>query len=210
VACDLALHLPDPAAASAAPAEVLAVSLRPWGGSPHRLPVALRRRSTAPDDEQVARLAGAVDAVAGRVGLPVRFVAFDAAKDRALHRAVADRLRSDVADLLEPDPAGALAAVAGARAVVAMRYHAGIAALLGHRPAVLLGYGPKVDALAADVGVGFAAVRWDVPDPAAVADALERAIDQAEDGVLDDALARLRARGDANAAVLERLLERAT
>ena len=205
VACDLALHLPDPAPIVD---HVVAVSLRPWSASRHRLPVSLRRTSTARQDASAARLASAVDAVAGVLGLPVRFVAFDRDKDPALHRAVADRLSSEVVEALEPDPAGALAAVARATAVIAMRYHAGVAALLGRRPAVLLGYGSKVEALAADVGPGVVAVPWDVSSPGIVAAAARRAVDGATAGVLDGAVRRLRDRGAGNIAALERLFTR--
>jgi hypothetical protein len=88
-----------------------------------------------------------------------------------------------------------------------MRYHAGIAALLGRRPAVLLTYDPKVRALAGDVGAGFVAVASDRLDPAGMAAAAERACAEAGDGVLDGALARLRSRGVANGRALDRLLE---
>ncbi len=202
VGADLALELPDPQLGAVE--DVLAVALRPWSGRRHVLPVSWSRRSLEP--EHVARLVQLVDAVAARLGLGVRFVAFDTEKDDPLHRAVAERLKAEVTEVLAPDPFGALAAVAGSRAVVAMRYHAGIAALLGRRPAVLLGYSPKVNSLAADVGAGFGSVPWSVADPAAVGAAATRAVGQAGEGVLDAALARLRTRGRANSLALDRLL----
>jgi polysaccharide pyruvyl transferase WcaK-like protein len=183
------------------------VSLRPWSGHRHRLPVSVRPGSLVLDPAHLDRLAAAVDAVAQRLGLGVRFVAFDSEKDDALHRAVAERLRAEVVDLLVPEPLDAFAAAAGARAVLAMRYHAGIAALLGRRPAVLLAYSPKIDALAADVGLGFAAVPWDSADPAAVGAAAGRAAAGAADGVLDAAVNRLRERGRVNGSALDRLLD---
>jgi polysaccharide pyruvyl transferase WcaK-like protein len=203
VGADLALELPDPVLRTVD--DVLAVALRPWSGNRSLLPVSLSRGSLASEPAYVARLVQLVDAVAERLDLAVRFVAFDTEKDDPLHRAVAERLRAEVSEVLSPDPFGALAAVACSRAVFAMRYHGGIAALVGRRPAVLLGYSPKVNSLAADVGAGFDSVPWHLADPAAVGAAAARAVRKAEDGVLDAALARLRARGVANASALDRL-----
>lgn len=205
VAADLALELPDPPAGP--PTEVLAVALRPWDGR-HRVPVGLRQRARpAPDPRQVARLAAAVDSAAGRLGVGVRFVAFGGEADEALHRAVAERVRADVTDMVVPDPHGAVAAIADSCAVLAMRYHAGIAALMARRPAVLLPYSPKVGALAADVGRGFVAITGSGPLSDAVGDAAARALREATDGVLDDAIDRLRRRGATNGAVIDQLLD---
>jgi polysaccharide pyruvyl transferase WcaK-like protein len=146
-----------------------------------------------------------VEAASLRLDLPVRFIAFDPSQDGALHRAVAARVRVEVVDVLTPDPVGAMRAVAGCRAVLAMRFHAGVSALLAQRPAVLLAYDPKVDALVADVGAGFAGVRLG-SDAAVVADAADRAVTGAADGVLAEALDRIRTRGRGNGAVLDRLL----
>jgi polysaccharide pyruvyl transferase CsaB len=203
VTADLALALPDPPVTGIT--DVVAVSLRPWDGR-HRLPAQLRSSRAGPDPRQVAHLAGVVDAVARRLELPVRFVAFDSARDDALHHAVAGRVRADVVDVLAPDPVGAMHAVAGSRAALAMRYHAGVAALLGRTPAVMLAYDPKVDALVADVGGGFTSVALGAPADA-VAEAAARAVTGAADGVLAAALDRLRSRGRGNELVLDRLLE---
>ncbi len=44
-----------------------------------------------------------------------------------------------------------VATIGQSEIVIAMRYHAGVAALVGGRPMVLIGYTNKVDALAADI-----------------------------------------------------------
>ena len=52
------------------------------------------------------------------------------------------------------------AEVASGRVVVAMRYHGALCAVLGGRPAVLVGYSPKVDALAAELGPAGRLLPW--------------------------------------------------
>ena len=205
VAADLAFALPGPVPTDVR--AVLVVALRPWDGRRHRLPVGLRPGASQASPAEVARLTAIVDAVASRLGgLAVRFVAFDKTKDHGLHRAIAARVRADVVDVLAPDPDGALALVAGAHAVLAMRYHAGVAALLGRRPALLLDYSPKVSTLAVEVGAGFAVSALDVP-PELAADAAVGAVVAAETGVLEGALDRMRERATANGAVLDQILD---
>jgi len=199
VAADLALALPPPAVEVD---DVVIAALRPWAGRRHRLPVALRRRAAAGDPDHARRAAAALDATAERTGLGVRLVALEPPKDGPFLRAVAEQMRTP-ADVLEPAPLDVPAVVARGRVVVAMRYHAGIAAALGRRPAVLLGYSPKVHALAADLGARTLA--WDLADPsllpAAVADALGRSDDD-----LAERLDVLQRREAGNRGVLERLL----
>ena len=198
LAADLAVSLPRPQVAAQ---DAVAVSLRPWRTTGGVLPVAARRPTTPPCF--VDKMAGALDAVADGTGLAVRFVALQADRDGPLHRDVADRMRAP-SELLTPGREGVVAAVAACRVVVAMRYHAGIAALLGGRPSVLLGYSPKVPALAADVGRG-AAARPAVPEaPADVLAAVREVLDRGDD--VEAAYQRLVARERGNDAVLARLL----
>jgi polysaccharide pyruvyl transferase WcaK-like protein len=200
VAADLALNLPRP---EVEVEDVLVASLRPWGGGRHRLPVALRRRSAAAVDEtHAARAAAALDAAAERTGLAVRLVALEPPKDAPLLHAVAERLRSPV-EVLRPAPLDVPAVVGAGRVVVAMRYHAGIAAALAGRPAVLLGYSPKVGGLGVDLDART--LPWDLADPsllaAACVDALARPADR-----LASRLEALQARERGNRDVLEVLL----
>ena len=151
LATDLALHL-DPVTPSVE--DVITVSLRPWGGGGGRLPVGARRRHELPTGI-VQALADGLDDLAEDTGATVRFVALQADRDDAVHAAVAARMRT-ATERRTPGVHEVVEEVAAGRLVVAMRYHAGIAAVLGGRPAVLLGYSPKVDALAGELGAGGA------------------------------------------------------
>jgi polysaccharide pyruvyl transferase CsaB len=149
---------PDPASGTPAsagaprPEEVAVVSLRPWGGGGARIPVGWGRPPGEPA-WFVPRVAGALDDLAATSGLTIRFVALQTDRDHALHRRVAARMRRP-SELRTPTLGSVLEEVARARLVVAMRYHAGLAALLGGRPAALIGYSPKVAALADVLGPG--------------------------------------------------------
>jgi polysaccharide pyruvyl transferase WcaK-like protein len=121
---------------------------------------------------------------------------------------VAERLSVPVTTM-RPGVEDVVDEVARGRVVVAMRYHALVSAVLGGRPAVSLGYDPKVDSLAADVGPGVVARGCDRSSVDGVAAAIvELATNHhagAEAGVVD-ARARLRRREHGNGAALERLL----
>ncbi len=160
---DAAFHLAAPTPANSPQPELegqdgsggdaIVVSLRPWSGPGGRLPVDWRR---TPDDAETTIIypaAAALDRAARRTGLPIRLVAFQTDRDAALHERIAERMETP-AELVVPDRAGALAEATHAWIVVAMRYHAGIAAVLAGRPSVLVGYSPKVDALASELGDG--------------------------------------------------------
>jgi polysaccharide pyruvyl transferase CsaB len=199
VAADLSLSLPLP---TAAPRERIVVCLRPWSGRRHSVPA--RLRSHPPDDAFVAGAARALDDLAADTGLPVHLVAFDAPKDGPLHEAVAARM-SSAPTLASPDRHRVLDEVAASELVVAMRYHGGMAAVLAGRPAVLVGYSPKVDALAAELGRGAAALRWSPHGLDGLAAAAGHVMDRGDDVVA--ARARLVERERGNGAVLDRLLE---
>ena len=146
VGCDLALALP-----------------RPTGTITPRLVAALRahapglgwrplqdRPAAAWDPTRVTGLAAALDEAAERTGLALCLVAMDTDHDAAYATAVADRLRSPH-EIVVPGLDDALEVVGTAEVVVAMRYHAGIAALAGGRPTVLVDYADKVRSLADDI-----------------------------------------------------------
>jgi polysaccharide pyruvyl transferase WcaK-like protein len=205
LAADLALALPPPPPppSSSAGLDRVVVCLRPWSGRRHRLPARLRRHPG--DDAFVAGAAAALDELATACGLGIHLVALDAPKDDPLHRQVAARMRSPVSTAA-PDLDGLLSEIAAARVVVAMRYHAGIAAALAGRPAVLVGVGPKVDALAADLGRGATLLPWSPSGLPGLAAAVEAALPRAEP--MAEAVAALRRREAANRRALQRLLER--
>lgn len=153
VGCDLAFALPAP---TGPVLPRVAVCLRPFDPAGSRLPLRHDRRSDT-DRQRIIALAAALDDVADRTGLPVHFVAMDTGLDPDLHAQVAERMRTpSTAEV--PDLDGVVEAVGSSELVVAMRFHAGVAAVLGGRPAVLIGYAPKVDSLAALVGDGMALV----------------------------------------------------
>ncbi len=201
VAADLTLSLPSPDVDAV---DRIVVSLRPWSGRRHRMPARFRRHDV--DTDFVAGAARSLDDLAWSTGLPVHFVAFDAPKDDPLHRAVAAEMRSTTS-LTRPDIHDVVAEVAASRLVVSMRYHGGMAAVLGGRPALLVGYSSKVDALAADLGPGAAGLRW---TPTGLGDLITpaRAVLGHDDAVAE-ARARLAERERGNGRVLDALLERA-
>lgn len=197
---DLAVATPSPA--RAATQDTLVVSLRPWrtGG---RMPV--RWQSHELTAEQIGSTARALDTIASTHGVGVRFVAFEPATDHPLHEAVAAAMTTP-SECVVPELDDLVDVVADARAVVATRFHAGIVGLVARRPLVLIGYAPKVVALA-DALEGAAQIvdddRRGLDDlPAAVAAALG----VADPAALDRGLADLREREAANASLLEQAL----
>lgn len=200
VTADLTLSLPPPAAS---PADRIVVCLRPWSGRRHRLPARLRRHP--PDSRFADGAARSLDDLAASTGLPVHLVAFDAPKDGPLHEQVAARMRS-TATLSSPDLHHVLDEVAASRLVVAMRYHGGMAAVLADRPAVLVGYSPKVDALALELGPGAAARRWAPDGLGNLTEAATQVLDRGDDVVA--ARAALVEREQGNGRLLDQLLER--
>ncbi len=201
VAADLTLSLPPP---ELDPIDRIVVSLRPWSGRRHRVPARFRRHEV--DEAFVDGSARSLDELSESMGLPVHFVALDAPKDHPLHEAVATRMRSTTS-LTCPNVHDVVAEVAASRLVVSMRYPGGMAAVLGGRPSLLVGYSSKVDALAADLGPGAAGLRW---SPSGLGDLVtpSRSVLGHDDAVVE-ARARLAERERGNGRVLDALLERA-
>lgn len=201
---DLALSLPEPDR----PAEdVICGCLRPWRTARGRLPVGTRTRTDITPEPMVGRLAAGLDDAAGRSGLPVRLVALQRGWDDVLHARIADRMRTPVT-LVSPTVDEVLAVIAASRVVIAMRYHAGIAALLAGRPAVLIGYDPKLDGLAAALGPAGRLLPWDAGHLEQMGSAVIDVLPHAD--LVPPALAILRAREKVNDAVLDDLLETAS
>lgn len=185
-----------------APTDHLVVSLRRAN-----LPGQRRLATSDPvDATRVRRWANLIDEVAARHDLAVRFVAWERVQDQQLHRAVADRLRTE-AVLETPGPAEIVGRMGAGRLVLSMRYHGAVAALLHGRPAIVLDYSPKMGDLVAESRGGLALAPLDV-DAAGVLGHAERIIPRADQRAA--ALAALRSRADRNAGVVETLLDRAT
>jgi polysaccharide pyruvyl transferase WcaK-like protein len=180
------------------------VCLRPWSGRRHRLPARFRRHR--PDTGFADGAARALADHVSSTGLPVHLVAFDAPKDGPLHELVAARMRS-TPTLSSPGLHQVLDEVAASRLVVAMRYHGGMAAVLAGRPVVLIGYSPKVDALAVELGPGAAARRWAADGLGDLTEPATAVLDRGDDVVATRA--RLAVRERANGVLLDQLLERA-
>ncbi len=198
---DLALATPTPDGGE--PSPTLVVSLRPWrtGG---RVPVRWQRHALS--DEQVAVTAPALDQIASKHELAVRFVAFEPHTDHPLHLAIAERMEV-ASTCVVPTLDELVDTVADSRAVVATRYHAAIVGVVAERPVTAIGYAPKVRALADDLGAAMPIVTDDTTGlaqlPTAVAGAL--AVDATE---RHSGLATLRDREAANAALIAQALAR--
>ena len=199
VGCDLALGLPSP---DVAPVDRIVVCLRPHRPGGHRVPLRHLPDSEL-DPARVDAVAHALDALSTATGLPLHLVAMEAGRDDRYHQLVAERLRSPVTTGT-PGLDDVVAAIGASRLVVAMRFHAGIAALLSGRPVVLLGYMPKVVALAGEIGPGAALVEDTPAGYEGIADAAAAVAGRADD--VAEARERLRRGLAAHAAVLDRVL----
>lgn len=145
VTADLAFSLPPH---DGEPGEAIAVALRAYAEG--LLPA--RWRAARASAEVEATVAGALDEVHARSGAPLRFVAFEGDRDARFHRRIAERMRATAVSFSQPTLETVLDEIGQARAVISMRYHGGVAAALAARPVVLLGYAPKVAALAESLG----------------------------------------------------------
>lgn len=200
LAADLALSLNS---SDVAVTDRLAVCLRPWHGG-GVLPAGQSwKRGLDEDDWFVGAMAKALDDVASRTGLGIHFVALQADRDAPLHRLVAERMGSTTTSAT-PDLEGIVDEIASCRATVTMRYHGAVAATLGHRPSVLLGYTEKVTSFAEDLGEGCRGLSLSPEGVGRVPTALDDVLDR--DELVHDALRRLRVRELGNDDAIDRLL----
>lgn len=202
LSADLALSLTAP---DTPPADVICACLRPWRAARGWFPVGTRAHADITDETMVSRLAAGLDEASTRTGLPVRLVALQAGWDDLLHQRVASRMSRSV-ELAPPatTPDGVLTQIAASRIVVAMRYHAGIAAMLASRPAVLIGYDPKLDGLASALGKAGSLLPWEPDALAGLGPAVETVALHAD--LVPGVLAGLRAREAVNDQVIDDLL----
>jgi polysaccharide pyruvyl transferase WcaK-like protein len=146
LAADLAL---DQQVTVVEPEDRLVICLRHSIMPPRPLPDHMRVPGL--DDEWIDRMAEALDDACLATGLAPHFVAFQIDRDHDVHAAVAARMRTQ-ATFATPTLETVLREVQSGVAVIAMRYHAGICAILSGRPSVLIAYAGKIDALATEVG----------------------------------------------------------
>ena len=198
VAADLAFALPSPEVAAR---DRLVVCLRPWAGKRGVKPAAWAAPHTP--TEWLDGTACALDEAARSTGLAPHFVALQADWDGPLHEQVAARMSSE-ATFATPAVHELTSEIATGRFVVSTRFHGGVAAALAGRPAVLIGYSPKVESLARDLGDGARLLPWTRQGP----EALSQAIGQLSESGVRVAADRLRRRQAGNAAAVDALLER--
>ncbi len=179
----------------------LVVSLRPWSTHRARLPAAARTDTTP--EPIVQALATALDAAVDASGWGLRFVALQRDRDDAFHRRVAARMRAP-ASFATPHLDDLLGEFAAADAVVSMRYHGGVAATLAGRPSVLIGYDPKVEALAEELGAGGRLLTFDAESVQSLPQAL--AAVEGQGAAVDAACDRLRGRQAPTVELLGRVL----
>ena len=184
--------------------DVIAVSLRPWSTRRHRLPVGWRRGGTREPAWFVPTLAKGLEAASRSTGLPIRFLALQSDRDHLIHRAVAEAMDTPT-ELAVPSSHSLSQEIGRARVVVGMRYHAGIAATLSGKPSVLIGYDPKVDALAETLGEGARHLPFDPAALASIGDAIEAQLrSAAAPSAVLAAASSLRSRARTNADALRR------
>jgi len=104
------------------------------------------------DEPMEQTLARALDEVSQRTKLHLRFLAFEGKRDEAFNRRVAKRMSSKDHSFATIDAESVMREMRQARLAIAMRYHGGVTAVVAERPVVLIGYAPKVTALAAALG----------------------------------------------------------
>lgn len=173
LAADMALSLPP--VDSEPRAELVAV-LRPYR-SRRRFEIGLH--APRADERFVTEMAKGLDGAARRFGLTTRLVAFEAGRDDGLNREIAAHMETP-AECVVPSLQSAIDEVARGRVVVAMRYHGAVAAVLAGRPLVTVGYLPKVDSLAAELGRGCRALTNQPSVFAGLADAVEQVQNEAD------------------------------
>lgn len=196
LAADLVFGLEPPVA----PAEdAVVVCLRPWHGGGGRSAAASWEQGL--DSAVIAALASSLDDLAGRTGLPIRFLAFQPDRDGPFHDAVADRIEKAQVSSIAADLDVLLESVARSRLVVSTRYHGAVAGILAGRPVVALSYADKVARLAADAPTAVASMAFDADGVAGLAAAGEALLGADPDVI--GARDRLRAREAGNGRVLE-------
>lgn len=125
-----------------------------------------RYRLTPGDDALEATLARALDEVARRTRLHLRFLAFEGRRDELFNRRVAARMRSKDVSFAPMKLENVMEEMSHGRLTIAMRYHGGVTSIVAERPVVLIGYAPKVTALANELGNGC---KYIAHEPAAIA-----------------------------------------
>ena len=126
-----------------------------------------RYRLNPADDVLEATLARALDEVARRTRLHLRFLAFEGRRDEAFNRRVAARMTTQDMSFASLHLGDVMDEMSRGRLTIAMRYHGGVTSIVAERPVVLIGYAPKVTALANELGDDC---RYIAHEPGAIAE----------------------------------------
>ena len=157
VTSDLALAL-EPGSEPAR--DEIALALRDYREG--MVPARFRRASRS--DEMEVKLAAALDEIQRRTRFHLRFLAFEGKRDEDFNRRVAARMKLRDCSFATPAVHDVIEQMARCRLTIAMRYHGGVTAIVAERPVILIGYAPKVSALASALGDDC---RYVAHDPAA-------------------------------------------
>jgi polysaccharide pyruvyl transferase CsaB len=111
-----------------------------------------RYRLNPADDGLESTLARALDEVARRTRLHLRFLAFEGMRDELFNRRVAAQMATKDVSFASLQLGNVMDEMARGRMTIAMRYHGGVTSIVAERPVVLIGYAPKVTALANELG----------------------------------------------------------
>jgi len=111
-----------------------------------------RYRLNSGDDRLESTLARALDDVARRTRLHLRFLAFEGRRDELFNRRVAAQMATKDVSFASLHLGNVMEEMGRARLTIAMRYHGGVTSIVAERPVVLIGYAPKVAALARELG----------------------------------------------------------
>ncbi|CAN5913109.1 hypothetical protein BH23ACT10_BH23ACT10_09490 [soil metagenome] len=205
-ATDLAFALP---ARRPATDDVITVSLRPWAGHfGSRLPVASGRLADTTPAWYIDQAAAALNKIGGATGLTIRFVALQTDRDAAFAEQIGERLHVAHEHVM-PTLSTVVDEIGRGRIVVAMRYHAAIAAVLTGRPVVVVSYSLKTDRLGADLGPAATVIPWRRDALGELPSAIDTVLGDLADreAAVQQAAQQLTARGAVNGAALDRLLE---
>ncbi len=140
VTADLAYGLPIPLDD---PVDRIVAALRPFSTGGGIVPARRSDMRSLGHDPRVLAAALALDDLSRRTSLPVHLLAFEAERDALYHDLIAAHMTAPVTTSVAAIDS-VFEEVARSRLVVAMRYHAVVAAIMAARPAVLIGYAPKV------------------------------------------------------------------
>lgn len=137
---DLAFGLPIP---TAEPIDRIVASFRPFAGAGGIKTARRADLNSLEHGSPIVETAKALDELSWRTSLPVHLLALEVERDVPFHRQIAEAMSAPVTES-KASLDTVFDEFARSRLVVAMRYHAVVAAIMATRPAVVVTYSPKV------------------------------------------------------------------